>query len=638
MTKKAFAHPPLGLFEPQEAPTWKQPQSFPNLRDADYVYVDVETYDPHLKEKGPGGVRRDGKLIGIAIGTATWQGYYPIGHDTGNMDKRMVLQWLKRELSGSNPKIGANILYDAEWLRSEGVELSGPLYDIQTAEALLDENKLSYSLDAIDKSYGFEGKNEAELEAALQDWGFTGDNKKIGLRHLPPSKVGPYAEGDIIATRRCWEKQVPLLKKDGLEEVFDLESRLLPLLLEMRFKGVRISTDNAEKAAKALAEAERDKLAEILNGFPSKRKTVGIWESEDLAKACDELGIVYPRTEKTNAPSFKKEWLKDHGHPFLKGVQECREYNRLRETFVEDVILSGNTDGRIYPQFHPMRKSSDGGESDGTRSGRLSCTRPNVQQMPSRSKLAHWVRGCIIPEDGCEWCKLDFSQQEPRALVHYACVLELRGADKAKDYYLNDPTADFHQMVADMAGIDRKPAKTINLALMYGMGIKKLAASLGLSTEEASKLRAEYFEKIPFVKQLSYECSDKASNRGWIRTLSGRRRHFNLWEPQAQTEEFIPAMRREAAEARWPNSSLKRAHTHKALNALIQGTAADITKRAMVQIWEKYKYVPHLQVHDELGFSVNSKQMAEEIAYEMSHTYDMQIPMVVDWNLKPTWS
>lgn len=627
---------PLGVFD--QKTTWKPPSSFPSLRDEKHVYIDLETYDPHLTTLGPGGVRKDGYIIGVAVGTDTWSAYYPIRHAMGNMDRRIVMTWLAKELCHDNPKIGANILYDIEWLKSEGITVKGPLYDVQTAEALLDENQETYRLADIDKRHGGVGKIEDRLNEVLRDYGFTGDNAKVGLRELPASDVGPYAEGDIDATRRVWLKQKPLLEKDGLMEVFDLECRLLPLLIEMRFKGVRVDQERAVVAAKAVAAKEQELMLGLM-GDLGTNKEVDIWSAADLGKACDKLGVPYPKTDKTGAPSFKKDWLKAQPHPFLQNVQTSREYYRLRTTFLEEGIIKGAFNGRIHCQFHPMRRSRDGEGGDGTRSGRMSCTNPNLQQVSARSVLSYLVRGCYCPEEGEEWQKADYSQQEPRALVHFACIQKLRGAQAAKDYYLNDPNADFHQMVADMAGISRKEAKTINLALMYGMGIKKLAGSLGISLEEAMALRAQYFDRIPFVKQLSYQCSDKAADRGWIRTLSGRRRHFNLWEPQAIVDEsFFRPLPRELAEAMWPNASLKRSGVHKALNALIQGTAADITKKAMVQIWEKYGYVPLLQVHDELGYSVRDRYMAEQIAFEMENTYAMQIPMVVEWSLKANWS
>jgi DNA polymerase I-like protein with 3'-5' exonuclease and polymerase domains len=198
---------------------------------------------------------------------------------------------------------------------------------------------------------------------------------------------------------------------------------------------------------------------------------------------------------------------------------------------------------------------------------------------------------------------------------------------------------DFHQMVADMAGIKRKQAKVINLGMFYGMGVYKLATQLGLSNDEARPLFEQYHQRVPFVRQLAHKCSQSVADKGYIKTLLGRKRHFNLWEP-ADAQNTWPnreqPLTREDAERVWAGRPLRRSMVHKSLNALIQGGAADMTKKAMVDLY-KEGYVAHLQVHDELDFSITDSNEGKKIQEIMENCVKINVPIKVDLEIGPNW-
>jgi DNA polymerase I-like protein with 3'-5' exonuclease and polymerase domains len=619
----------LSMFLPKSS--WTPPKELPDLTNANVISLDVETSDPNLMTMGPGGVRHDGKLVGISVATDTgFVGYFPIAHEGGdNLNRDAVLSWARQTFSGSQPKVGANLLYDLEWLRSEGVQVNGPLRDIQVAEPLLDEERASgYSLSSLAKSYLGVDKNEDLLRDAAKAHGV---DPKGGLWKLPARYVGPYAEADAELPLQIWKLQEQKLKDQNLWEIFELESRLINMVLDMRFKGVRIDVD---RAAELNDQCLSDEVV-LLDGL---RKTAGMavepWASAEIAKAMDKLGIWYPRTQAGN-PSFTSDWLNNHEHSFCTQLAEYRRINKMRRDFIEGICLKMQYNGRIHAQFHALRR-----DSDGTRSGRFSSSSPNLQQIPARDE--YWgplIRGLFLPDEGKQWACLDYSQQEPRVLLHYAYLRKLRGADESVDMFNNDRETDFHQMVADMAGISRKQAKVINLGMFYGMGVFKLAQQLDMEQADAKLLFEQYHSRVPFVRQLAHQCTQAAAQRGQIRTLLGRVRHFNMFEP-ADSRNTWPNREQpralESAQDVWKGRPLRRSFTHKALNALIQGSSADMTKKAMLDLYDE-GFVPHITVHDELDFSVESRKEAEMFAEIMESCVDISVPLKVDVELGPNW-
>ena len=608
------------LFSPETS--WSPPDTLPNLSEAKRIAVDLETKDPNLRERGPGWATGDGHITGIAVATDTWSGYLPIGHQGGgNLDKGFILNWLRPLMSSSADKVFHNALYDVGWLKREGIDVKGKIHDTMIAAPLIDEHRRNYSLNQLGLDYCKEQKDETLLKEAAEAWQI---DAKAEMYLLPASYVGEYAEQDAVLTLKLWDKLSAELDNQNLQPIYELESSLLPLLIEMRWKGVRVDTLKAEESAKELKIKEKECVDEI------KRKWgigVDIWAAASVAKAFDKAGLTYPRTEKTRAPSFRGAWLEQLDHELPKLVVQARKYNKIHSTFIEGMILDHSKNSRIYGQMHPLR-----GDNVGTVSGRFSYSTPNLQQVPARDPvLGPLVRGLFLPEEDAAWGAFDYSQQEPRLTVHYAHQLKLKGAEEALREYKEDD-ADFHQIVADMAGISRKDAKIINLGLSYGMGKDKLLQQLGINELEAEALFNNYHSRVPFIKELTQTCSRRAENIGHIKTLLGRRCRFNMFEPRGEKASPLPL--EEAVEEY--GSNLRRAYTYRAFNRLIQGSAADMTKKAMLDLWNE-GIVPHIQVHDELDISVSSLQETRRIVELMENCVDLALPIKVDAELGSTW-
>jgi len=609
------------LFQP---PTeWVMPDGFPDISYAREVAIDLETRDPNLTTMGSGWARKDGHIIGIAVAVEGDQWYFPIRHEIGpNLDIKTTMRWLQDVVSKDRDYIFHNAPYDVGWMLAEGVSVKGRIVDTMVVAPLLDENRFSYALNAIGRDYLQERKSEKELREAAEAFGV---NAKSEMYKLPAAYVGAYAEQDAALTLRLWTFFKGLIIKEDIGDIFDLELKVLKTIIPMREKGVRVDLEKAERIKIDLEQREKKLLAEI------KRQSgisVELWAAESVSKAFDALDLQYNKTEKTGAPSFTKGFLANHPHQVPKMIVEAREFNKARTTFV-DAILKHQVKGRIHAELHPLR--SDVG---GTVTGRFSYSNPNLQQIPARhGEIGPMIRSLFIPEEGTLWGAFDYSSQEPRIVVHYSKLMGFRGASDFAEQYSVDARTDFHQMAADIVGVPRKQAKDINLGLFYGMGSKKLAASLGLEFEDAKELFAEYHDKVPFVRELSDYAINRASRKGVIRTVLGRRCRFDKWEPNKYGS-WKPMTYQEAYAEHGP--AIKRAFTYKALNKLIQGSAADQTKAAMVALAEE-GILPMIQVHDELDVSVESEDQAKMITEIMQDCVKLEVPSVVDAEFGPNW-
>ena len=608
---------------------WSPPASLPDLTQYDRIAVDLETRDPNLTKLGPGWCRKDGYIIGIAVAAGDSSWYLPIKHDAGNLPRSSVMAWMKKMMATPNiEKVMHNALYDLGWLRAEGIEVQGKIIDTMVAAPLLNENRRWYNLDSLARDYLSERKDEKILRSAAEEFGV---NAKSDMYRLPSRYVGPYAEQDAAVTLRLWDRLRTDLVKDECTSIFELESSLVPVLLDMKTRGVRVDMDKAEQVKKELSVREQALLKEV-------KEETGVaiepWVATSIAKAFDSVGIKYATTQNTGAPSFTNQFLANHEHPLAKKVVKIRELNKANTTFVE-TILEHSHDGRIHCDFNALR-SDDGG----TVTGRFSSSNPNLQQIPARDpEIKKMIRGLFIPEDGCKWGSFDYASQEPRWLAHYCATLT--GVDRhpqiddvVKMYHEGD--ADFHQMVADMAEIPRKEAKTVNLGIMYGMGKKKLANVLDITEDEATSLLNKYYERVPFVKGLADMTSRYASERGVIRTWLGRKCRFDMWEPVSYTYNK-PLPMEQAIKEYGGKGRIRRAFTYKALNRLIQGSSADQTKKAMAECYSE-GLCPMLTVHDELCFNIESQDQADRVVEVMSTCVpDLKVPFDVDAELGNNW-
>jgi len=606
------------IFKPQTE--WLPPQEFPDLSNHDEIAIDLETKDPDLKTIGSGSVVGRSKIVGIAVAVEGWSGYYPIAHEGGgNMDFRMVLKWFQDVLNTDAIKIFHNAMYDVCFIKAAGLKINGNIVDTMIAGSLVDENRFRYDLGSLGRDYVGIGKNETVLKETADLWGI---DAKSEMYKLPAMYVGEYAEQDAQLTFKLWQEMKKQMLLEDVGDIFKLETELFPCLVDMRFLGVRVDVEAANQLKQTLLAEEKECLQKI------KKETsvdIQIWAARSIAQVFEKLRLPFDRTAKTNSPSFTKNFLQNHPHPLVKLISRAREINKSHTTFI-DTILKHQHKGRIHAEINQIRS-----DSGGTVTGRFSYNNPNLQQIPARNKeLGPRIRSLFIPEEGCQWGCFDYSQQEPRLVTHYASLDGLYGVDEVLDSY-NNGEADFHQIVSDMADIPRDQAKTINLGLFYGMGKNKLQAELGVSKENAEDLFRTYHDKVPFVKMLMESVMRRAQDKGRVRTLLGRRCRFNLWEPnQFGIHKALP--HEEALAEHGPG--IKRAFTYKALNKLIQGSAADMTKKAMVDLY-KEGIIPHIQVHDELDISVDNNE--DKIKEIMESAVDLEVPNKVDYESGPNW-
>ena len=609
------------IFKPQTE--WIPPTDFPDLGKYDEIAIDLETKDPNLnKRMGSGSVVGVGEVVGISLATHDWCAYYPIAHEGGgNMDRKMVLDWFQSQMLSDSTKIFHNAMYDVCWLRSLGIKINGQIVDTMIAASLINENRFRYDLNGISRDYLGRGKDETALYEAAKSWGV---DPKAEMYKLPAMYVGSYAERDAQLTLELWQEFKKEIMHQDIEDIFNMEIKLFPVLVDMRFLGVRVDQDRAAIEKKRMVEEEKRLLGGI---YAETGQEVQIWAARSIAKVFDKLGLPYDRTEKTGAPSFTKNFLANHPHTLVQAIAKAREINKAHTTFI-DTILKYSANGRIHAEINQLR--SEGG---GTVTGRFSMNNPNLQQIPARNKdLGPRIRSLFVPEQGCKWGCFDYSQQEPRLVVHYAALQGFYSVEDVVDAY-KDGDADFHQIVSDMAEIPRTQAKTINLGLFYGMGKNKLQAELGINKLQAEDLFKQYHSKVPFVKQLMDAVMDRAQRKGKVRTLLGRLCRFHLWEPN-QFGIHKPLPHDDALAEHGPG--IRRAYTYKALNRLIQGSAADMTKKAMIDLHAE-GIIPHLQVHDELDISVQNKYEVKKIKEIMESTVSLEVPNKVDYEEGDNW-
>ena len=635
---------------------WLQPKQFPDLSKHDEIAIDLETRDPNLKKLGSGAIIGVGEIVGIAVAVKGWKAYYPIAHEEGpNMDRKQVLDWFTDVCALPAKKIFHNAMYDVCWIRKLGIKINGLITDTMIAASLIDENRFSYTLNTLSWAFLKKGKNEAKLIQAAKSRGL---DPKADMWRLPAMEVGEYAEADAELTLELWQYFKKIIEEQKLQNVFNLETDLFPCLVDMRFLGVRVDVEKAHKLKQQLAVQEEMLLLQIKKEC---NQEVQLWAAASIAKAFDNLNLKYELTVKTKTPSFTKNFITTHKHPVVQMIAEARKINKVRTTCI-DTIIDHEHCGRIHAGINQIR-SDDGG----TVTGRFSYSNPNLQQIPARDPVTGpMIRSLFIPEENCKWGCFDYSQQEPRLVAHYALKFELPSVNTIADSYDSDPSTDFHKIVAEMAEIPRTEAKTINLGLFYGMGKAKLQAELGVTKEKADELFDKYHSKVPFVKQLMNKATRVAENKGQVKTLLERRCRFPKYEPILKGTDwgkYVPAedeqrmlqlqnmgewlkdddgefilddKTKEKKKNYWHKNDKRRAFTYKALNKLIQGSAADMTKQAMVKL-HKEGILAHIQVHDELDFSIESQKQADKIKDIMEQAVILEVPNKVDDEYGPNW-
>ena len=602
---------------------WVQPDHFPDLSKYDEISIDLETKDPDLKTKGSASTRGIGDVVGIAVAVKDWAGYYPIAHEAGpNMNRKQVLDWFADVLKTDTLKIFHNAIYDVCWIHRLGLTVHGTVVDTMIVASLVDENRFRYDLNSVANDYVGMGKNENALQEAAKEWGV---DPKSEMYKLPAMYVGEYAERDAEITLSLWQEFKKEINIQDLDAIVKLEQDLFPCLLEMKLKGVRIDEDQLTRVEQTLQknyDKYMKRIKEDSGLYPE------IWAAASIEKVCQARNITdFDRTAKTGKPSFTKNYLKNHKDPVLRAINSAREADKLKNTFL-DSIKNFVYNGRIHADIHQLK-----GDFGGTVTGRLSYSNPNLQQIPNYTDIGMGVRSIFVPEKGHRWGCFDYSQQEPRLVVHFALMTPgVLGVASIEEKYKSGE-ADFHQVVADIANIERSEAKTINLGLFYGMGKGKLTAQLGYGEDHAAKVLKQYHDRVPFVKQLIKQVMSRAQDSGKIRTLLGRRCRFNLWEPN-QFGVHKPMKHEDALREYGPG--IRRAFTYKALNKLIQGSAADMTKKTMVDLRSE-GILPMIQLHDELDISIESTEQAKKVKEIMENCVELKVPNKVDYEVGDNW-
>lgn len=628
---------------------WTAPE-FPNLAAARVISFDTETYDPQLKTHGPGWARGVGHMIGASLAVedgTSW--YFPMKHETcpeQNLDSENVKAFLRHTLGDNRPKVGANLIYDLGWCLEEGIHVGGRLYDVQFAEALLNSEAPDVSLEGLAQSYLGVGKETSILYDWLSQWqgGPPTEKQRQHLYLSPPSLAGPYAESDASLPLEIIKRQWPVLHERGLTELFDLECRLIPLLVAMRRRGVRIDIARAEELYDSLGT--RLDNAEIslrdIAGRPVNPNA-----PESIKNAFVALGIEVPTTiSKTTGMetvSFAKPLLEAVDHPLAKAILDYRALAKVRNVFIKSYLLDKNVNGKLFCSFHPL-KSTEGG----TRSGRYASSLPNLQNIPIRTEIGRLVRACFIASQGGRWRKWDASQIEYRLLAHFAVG---PGSDKLRQTYIDNPDTDYHNEIIRLiklmtaVELDRRPAKNINFGLIYGMSQPKLVLDLGLTPAKGKELFNAYHKAAPFVRSTMDAASRMVHQHGYITTVLGRRSEFKIWGPKGQNPDRKWAPTWEAAYARW-GYEIERQHTHKAINRRLQGSAADVMKKGMVDAYEAGLFaddacgIPGLTVHDELDFDDTGDPNAEcwnELKRVLENALPLRVPVRYDMSIGPNW-
>lgn len=641
-----------GPMPPIPETNWRTPTEFPNLTAARVIGFDTETWDPELLSAGPGWARGKGHIIGASLAVqdgTSW--YFPMRHESQpewNMDPDQVLRYLQYVLGDSRPKVGANLIYDVGWLKQEGVEVKGKLYDIQFAEALLDSETPDVTLEALAQKYLGLGKETSILYDWLASWlgGRPNDRQRANLYLSPPQLAGPYAEADAALPIRILEQQWSAMQHRGVLDLFDLECRLIPLLVRMRFKGAPVDLSYTEKfhdeLSKDLQETEK-RLKDIAG------QAVNPYARDSMLSAFNKLGIPIPEATDTKTKekkvSFAAPILEQIDHPLVEAILEYKRTDKIRKVFIEGYILDKNVNGKVHCSFHPLK-----GEDGGTRSGRFSSSDPNLQNIPVRTKIGKRVRKAFVATQGGRWVKFDYSQIEYRMLAHHAVG---PGAEELRQIFINDPNADYHEVTIELIRkltgmkLERRPAKNINFGLIYGMSELKLIKDLGLTPQKGKELFANYHAAAPFAKATMEEAAAEVDRCGYVQTILGRKSDFNRWSKKGWDEDRGLSLPFELACQRWGTYNIERAFKHKALNRRLQGGAADVMKKAMVDAYEAGLFeddacgMPCLTVHDELDFDDTSDPgnpaWAELTRVLETSMPQIRIPVKVDMSVGPNW-
>ena len=652
-------------------------EELPSWNNFSRVGYDVETRDPSLGKKLGPGTRRDGYIAGFCLHFEDFRSFYlPIRHGNGrNMSLDPVLNYVRDNVKHFQGSIvGANLSYDLDYTCEEfGSELGDQVFpevkaflDTQIAEPLIDENQYKFGLDAVAGRHGLPEKQEDLLRSVGIEFGTHNGkrgkpqgkrkplNAKADLWKVPPEYVAEYGEWDAELPCRIMRKQEKIIDENDLWQIFNLETRCLPALLAMTRRGVRIDFDKMLKIEEWIIAQEKVALDLVQKKTGIKLSAEDLSQPNAVAEPLKFIGAKLKLNAKNKQYNIDAKVLRRLKHPVADALLTARKVNKVRRDFIHGIREHAIGD-RLHCSFHQLKGAKAGGgkELQGAATGRLSSSHVNIQQQPSpkdtdpetmlvEDHLSLIWRQVYIPDEGGEWACLDYSQQEPRILHHYAEICGCPGARAAAQKYRDDPKCDNHQMMADLTGLKRKIAKVIYLGKCYRMGGAKFARSLGLPTvvkeydfgekigqkyetagPEAAAILKAFKKGAPYVDKLAEIAEEQGMIKGHIKTLLGRHCHFP--KEMKDNPEGGPQI--------WTGNYLD---GYKALNKLIQGSAADQTKMALVEAHEAGIKVG-IQVHDELDLTIYKRKEADELAEIMRECVPLRVPSAVDIEIGPNW-
>ena len=502
--------------------SWQPPTELPDLRrvDNNLVAIDTETNDEGLRaDRGSSWPWGDGWVCGIPIawreGGEMRKSYIPLRHpESCNFEPTRVARWLTDHIEAGLHFVTLNGPYDWGWLGADlGIKTppSSQLEEVGVLAALVDENMLRYSLDALCTRFDLPGKDMTRLKEACEARGFklNGSNPPQSyIWQLPAEVCGEYGEADPVATLLLYETLLPIIMREGTYTHYRLEVDLMPMTIAMRRKGVRIDQDAAEQARDLLLVKRDAALKELSDQHGALIGMDEINSPKWKINTFEQYGIISPHKTPTGKPSFaggNTGWMSSHKHWLPSLIATASKYDAAGCKFLQGFILDFSVGGRIHAEFNQF-KSEDGG----AKSLRFSISNPPLQQMPIRDpEMGPLIRRVFLPEEGEFWAKPDISQQEFRKLVHFAEQHQLPGAKEAGDNYRNNPDADYHKFVAEITGLPRPVAKPTNFMKIYGGGVAVIAMKTGLSLDDAKAAMEQYDAKLPFVSKTVAHLSDR---------------------------------------------------------------------------------------------------------------------------------
>lgn len=559
-------------------------------------------------------------VCGYSISDGAEAVYIPVRHEGGGNIQQieefeLALNKAIQEHTGKI--IGHNIKFDMHFSQNHGVNLGNKVVDTMTMECLLDENRRSFALGNVCKSYDIAPKLGKTLyEHIGARFGVKPDASSMGhfyrLAGNDPLAV-EYAAGDTLTTKQLWEAQKKELYRQELDVVYNMENELSYVLQKMERRGIAVDPTEAIKVKAQIEDMYIEAFTKIPLG--EDFTPINIRSGKDLREYFETCDITdWPMTAPTDRhpdgqPSFNSKYLATHEEGL--NILNARKLGHLKSSFL-DVLDDHIHHGRIHTTFNQAR-----GETHGTKGGRLSSSNPNKQQVPKRDKvLGQIYRRMFTARPSHFLIEFDYSQAEPRLYTHYSDEPSLLQG------YNSTPFVDMHSIAAQYMNVGRDTAKSLNLGIMYTMGAAKLAAQLGIPYEQALSILKRWHRTFPKVSEFTKRASTVAEQRGYVRTILGRRRRF--------------------PDPRW---------AYRAANAIVQGGSADIMKWKLVEI-DRYLVKNNLEevcnmlltIHDSIVFEIHNdyKHLIETLKDIMERVqvkpFDLKVPFIAEWKAGDNWA